>query len=200
MMDRSLASMSTRAVLIGALFLATLFHGTTRAAEPLEKRLEVCFACHGRNGTSQMPEIPSLGAQTACYTLIQLYMFRGKLRTNEIMNDAVKDFTDDDLRTFSDAIAMLPPPAPISPVDAARMANGQILATRYRCDFCHNLDLEGRDNVPRIAGQREDFLLKTMREYKANARTCYDASMADVLQPISDADLAELAYYAARKR
>jgi cytochrome c553 len=166
----------------------------------LEKRLEVCFACHGPNGTSQMPEIPSLGAQTAPYTLIQLYMFRGKLRTNEIMNDAVKDFTDDDLRTFSDAIAKLPPPVPAEPVDAARMANGQMLATRYKCDFCHNLNLEGRDNVPRIAGQREDFLLKTLREYKANTRTGYDASMADVLQPISDADLAELAYYSARRR
>jgi cytochrome c553 len=59
--------------------------------------------------------------------------------------------------------------------------------------------LAGRDNVPRIAGQREDFLVKTMREYKGNIRAGYDASMADVLQPIPDADILDLAYFAARQ-
>ena len=188
--------MGTLGVLIGVFFWTL----PARPAEPLEKRLELCFSCHGSTGTSQMPEIPSLGAQTAPYVLIQLYMFRGKLRLNDAMNEAVKDFTDDDLRTFSDRIATFPPPVPADPDDPQRMANGQVLATRYKCDFCHNLNLEGRDNVPRIAGQREDFLLKTLREYKANTRTGYDASMADVLAPISDAELVELSYYAARKR
>ena len=196
MTHRICASVGTLWVLIGVFFFAQ----PASAAEPLEKRLELCFGCHGPTGTSQMPEIPSLGAQTAPYALIQLYMFRGKLRMNEAMNEAVKDFTDDDLRTFSDAIAKLPPPVPAEPADPQRMANGQALSTRYKCDFCHNLNLEGRDNVPRIAGQREDFLLKTLREYKANTRTGYDASMADVLAPITDAELIELSYYAARKR
>lgn len=196
MRHRARASAGTLAVLVSAFFLAV----PAGAAEPLEKRLELCFACHGASGTSQMPEIPSLGAQTAPYVLIQLYMFRGRLRLNDAMNEAVKDFTDDDLRTFSDTIAKLPPPAPAEPADPARMANGQALSTRYKCDFCHNLNLEGRDNVPRIAGQREDFLLKTLREYKANTRTGYDASMADVLAPISDAELVELSYYASRRR
>jgi cytochrome c553 len=168
-------------------------------AETVEKRFEVCTACHGANGQSQMPEMPSLGAQTAPYTLIQLYMFRGKLRTFEPMNEAVKEFTDDDLRAFSDYIAKLPAPKPAEDGDPARLARGKELIRKFRCDFCHNGDLAGRDNVPRIAGQREDFLLKTMREYKANTRAGYDASMADVLVPITDEELAELAYYSARQ-
>jgi cytochrome c553 len=65
---------------------------------------------------------------------------------------------------------------------------------QYRCNVCHNPDLAGRDNGPRIAGQREDFLIKTMREYKGNIRAGYDASMAEVLQPIPDADILDLAY------
>ena len=58
--------------------------------------------------------------------------------------------------------------------------------------------VSGRDNIPRIAGQREDYLAKTMREYKDNSRHGYDATMADVMQPISDAQIVELAYYLAR--
>jgi cytochrome c553 len=59
--------------------------------------------------------------------------------------------------------------------------------------------IEGRDNVPRIASQREDFLVKTMKEYKANTRHGYDGSMAEVLQPISEAEIRDLAYYIARQ-
>jgi len=54
--------------------------------------------------------------------------------------------------------------------------------------------------VPRLADQREDYLLKTLREYKSGARRGYDASMAEVLQPTDDAQLIEFAYYLARLR
>ncbi len=170
------------------------------AAPTLEERIAPCLACHGENGQSANPEIPSLGAQMAPYTLIQLFMFREKLRRNDIMNDAVKGFSDDDLRTFSDYLSKLSAPRPAAgPSDPARMERGRALVRRYRCDICHNSDLAGRDNVPRIAGQREDFLAKTMREYKGNVRPGYDASMADVLQPVTDAEIPDLAYFAARQ-
>lgn len=183
-----------------ALLLTCLAVGASKAAEPVEKRFETCATCHGPTGQSQMPEIPSIGAQTAPYVLIQLYMFRGHLRTFPPMNEAVKDFTDDDLRTFSDFISKLPPPKPVTePVDPQRMARVKPMISTYKCDFCHNADLSGRENVPRIAGQREDFLLKTLREYKANTRSGYDSSMADVLARITDEELADLAYYSARQ-
>ena len=170
------------------------------AAATIEERFAPCLACHGEKGQSTNPEIPSLGGQTAPYVLIQLFLFRQKLRVVDIMNDAVKSFTDDDLRTFADAISKLPAPQPAAgPSDPARIERGRALVRQYRCDFCHNPDLAGRDNVPRIAGQREDFLLKTMREYKGNVRPGYDASMADVLQPITDAEILDLAYFAARQ-
>jgi cytochrome c553 len=169
-------------------------------ADSIDERMAPCLACHGEKGQSANPEIPSLGAQPSPYVLIQLYLFREKLRRLDLMNDAVKGFTDDDLRTFADTISRLPPPRPTADTtDPARMARGQALVRQYRCNVCHTPDLAGRDNIPRIAGQREDFLVKTMREYKSNIRAGYDASMGDVLQPISDADILDLAYFSARQ-
>ncbi len=169
-------------------------------AESLQERMAPCLACHGERGQSAVPEVPSLGAQTSPYLLIQLFMFREKLRRHEIMNEAVKGFTDDDLRTLADALARLPAPAPESEAtDPARMARGQALVQQYRCNVCHAPDLAGREAVPRIAGQREDFLVKTLREYKTNQRPGYDASMGDVMQPIPDADIPNLAYFSARQ-
>ena len=169
-------------------------------ADSIDERMAPCLACHGEKGQSTNPEIPSLGAQTSPYVLIQLYLFREKLRRLNVMNDALKAFTDDDLRTFADTISRLPPPRPTEDtIDPARMARGQALVRQYRCNVCHNPDLAGRDAVPRIAGQREDFLVKTMREYKTNIRPGYDASMGDVLQPVPDADILDLAYFAAQQ-
>jgi cytochrome c553 len=170
------------------------------SADTMAERTAPCLACHGEKGQSETPDIPSLGGQPAPYLLIQLYLFREKQRAVEIMNELTKAFTDDDLRNFSDAIAKLPPPAPVDTGDAARIQTGRALITANRCNSCHGLDLAGRENIPHIAGQREDYLAKTLREYKSNTRHGYDGVMAEVTQTLADPQIADLAYTIARFR
>ncbi len=62
------------------------------------------------------------------------------------------------------------------------MQRAQALAPQYRCSSCHKPDFSGAENVPRIANQREEYLAKTLREYKDNSRHGYDATMAEALQ------------------
>jgi cytochrome c553 len=54
--------------------------------------------------------------------------------------------------------------------------------------------------VPRLAGQREDYLLKALRDYKSNARRGYDAIMDDVLYPLNDDNFQDLAHFLSRQR
>jgi cytochrome c553 len=181
--------------------LAFALIASSARAETIEERAAPCFACHGERGQSETENIPSLGGQQAPYALIQLFMFREKLRAFEPMNEMAKSFSDDDLRTFSDFIAKLPKPNP--PADAgdpARLQRAQALVQQNHCNSCHNTDFSGNDNVPRIADQREDYLLKTMREYKDNTRHGYDGTMAEVLQPVTAEQIADLAYFLARLR
>jgi cytochrome c553 len=74
----------------------------------------------------------------------------------------------------------------------------QALIQQNRCNFCHGRNFAGDQNVPRLAGQREDYLVKTLREYKNNTRRGYDASMADVLYSINDDQIQAIAHYLAR--
>jgi cytochrome c553 len=181
--------------------LAFVFIATSVSAETIAERAVPCLACHGEKGQSETENTPSLGAQQAPYALIQLFMFREKLRVFEPMNEMAKALSDDDLRAFSDFFSALPKPVP--PADAgdpARLQRAQALVQQHRCNSCHNTDFSGRDNVPRIANQREDYLAKTMREYKDNSRPGYDASMAEVLQPVTPEQIADLAYFLARVR
>ncbi|KJC61020.1 cytochrome C [Bradyrhizobium sp. LTSPM299] len=188
-----------RKMMIPALVLATI--GFPANAETIQERTVTCFACHGEHGMSETENTPSLGGQQAPYALIQLFMFREKLRTFEPMNEMAKSFTDDDLRIFSDFIATLPKPVPPTEAgDPARMARGQALVQQNRCNTCHNADFSGKENVPRIANQREDYLAKTLGEYKDNSRHGYDGTMADVMQPIAKEQISDLAYYIAHIR
>ena len=179
-------------------------------AETLAERAAPCLACHGESGQSQTPEIPSLGGQPAPYLLIQLYLFREGQRAStfkkddqmiQVMTEMTKGFTDDDLRNFSDFLAKLPPPPPPADTgDVPRMQAAGALITQLRCNSCHGLDLAGRENIPHIADQREDYLVKTLREYKSNTRHGYDGVMAEVLAPVTDGQIVELAYYISRFR
>src|SRR5215470_1372803 len=102
-------------------------------AQSLDSRLPTCFACHGENGTSQLPETPSLGAQPAFYAMVQLLMFRDKLRVTEPMNEMAKGLSDDELRKAGDIIAKLPPPQPVVDTpDAARMERASARTTCSR--------------------------------------------------------------------
>lgn len=125
-------------------------------------------------------------------------MFREKLRSFEPMNDMAKSLSDDDLRSFSDFIARLPKPkTPPDAPDPARMQRAQELVTKHHCNSCHRQDFSGGDNVPRIADQREDYLAKTLREYKDNSRHGYDGTMADVMAPVTSDQITDLAYFLA---
>ena len=126
-------------------------------------------------------------------------MFRERMRVVEPMNEATKGLSDDDVRRMAELIAQLPPPLPAAEApDPARLDRARELIQQHRCDFCHNQDFSGEHNVPRLAGQREDYLVKALREYKSNTRRGYDASMADVMYPVTDADILDLAHFLAR--
>ena len=89
-------------------------------------------------------------------------------------------------RIFSNWLGLPVPPLPEGSCD------GQTIATQ-------SLLCPGLPYVPRIAGQREDYLLKVLRGYKNNTRPGYDASMGEVLQPITEEEMRYLAYFAARQ-
>jgi cytochrome c553 len=170
-------------------------------ADTLEGRLAPCLACHGAKGQSAIIEVPSLGGQPVFYLTVQLLMFREKLRIVEPMNQMMQGLKDGDLRDMAAYLAKLPPPAPAGgSIDTARMESARALIEQHRCNFCHQGNYSGEENVPRLAGQREDYLVKALREFKNNTRRGYDASMADVLFLISDEQILDLAYFLARLR
>ena len=186
-------------VIRGVVTAALLSLTVSATAQTVQERLATCLACHGENGQSSIPLTPSLGGQPAFFLSIQIFMFRDKIRAVPLMNQVTQGISNNDLKLLSEAISKLPPPQPPTGApDAARMDAARTLSEQNRCNICHGANYAGGENVPRIAAQREDYLLKTLREYKANTRRGYDAAMSDVLHSVSDEQVADLAYFMAR--
>jgi cytochrome c553 len=147
-----------------------------------------------------MAGVPVLAGQPSLYTITQLFLFREGRRNNEAMIGLAKPMKDTDLRGFSDFIGTLPPvpaPAPATPPDAARMSKGQALAKEHKCVFCHGADLAGGQGVPRIGGQKEDYVRVTLQGFKSGDRPGYTRAMTEALSQVPAQDLDLLAYYVA---
>ena len=160
----------------------------------------VCAACHGANGRSDMPGVPVLAGQPSLYVITQLFLFREGRRNNDAMIALAKPMKDADLRGYSDYIgtlAAVPAPPPAAPPDAARMSKGQALAQQHKCTFCHGADLAGGQQVPRIGGQKEDYVRATLRGFKSGDRPGYTRAMTEALSQVPEQDLDLLAYYVA---
>ena len=165
-----------------------------------ERFRTVCAACHGVNGRSDMPGTPVLAGQYSFYAITQLFLFREGRRNNEAMIALAKPMKDADLRGFSDYIGTLPPvpaPVPVAPPDVALMSKGLALAQQHRCTFCHGSDLAGGQQVPRIGGQKEEYVSATLKGFKSGDRPGYTRAMTEALSQVPLADLDLLAYYVA---
>lgn len=182
-----------------ATFSIILIAVTTANAATVVERLAPCIACHGEKGESVIAEVPSLGGQPAFYLSVQLLMLREGIRRVEPMTALMKGWSDDDLRQASEILAKQPPPPPKKELLDLTSANrARQLIQQQRCDFCHKPDFSGEQIAPRLAGQREDYLRKALRDYKNNSRPMYDTSMADAIQPLSEVDIQDLVHYLAR--
>ena len=176
---------------------------TDASATPYaQKYASNCGVCHGPQGLSALPLTPSLAGQPSFYAITQLFLFREGRRDNALMSAIAKGMSDDDLRGYSDHIGTLPATAlaaasPGAPADPQRQARGAALSAKLHCAGCHGTDLSGGKQVPRLAGQREDYLLHALRGFREGRRVGYTPAMSEALAGVAGAELEDLAYYLA---
>lgn len=175
-------------------------HG--RAADVAGQTLaRMCAPCHGAAGISRRPLTPSLAGQPDYFIQWQLIYFRGGSRKSEVMQVIAKPLSNEDIRNLGAYFASLvpPKPQPAAPSDALAEVGGR-LAAAHRCKSCHGDGFVGVGPAARLAGQREDVLLKALRDFKSGVRVGTGvASMTDVVYPLSDDDMKALAHYMATR-
>jgi cytochrome c553 len=185
-----------------AIMLAAIACGSPVSAADVvagKAKAELCIGCHGENGISQMENMPSLAAQPDLFIQWQLVFFRAGTRKNEQMQPIVEQLSNEDIRNLGAYFASLEPPKAAKPDDDPDLSKkGAQAAVGRRCASCHLDTYAGTKAVARVAGQREDYLLKALRDYKSGARSGGAmAAMAEVAFPLSEEEIEALAHYLA---
>lgn len=184
--------------ILGAAALAAALFCARTAAAP--ERAEPCLACHGERGIAELENVPSLAGQPETFLALQMILFRERIRKVEAMNAVMDGITDAEIEALARWYAALPPPAPAPVREPERVARGRALSAAHRCGVCHLPDYSGQNQVPRLAGQREDYLLHSMLDYQAGTRQGTDTTMQGVLHGLTPRDLGDLAHYLATAR
>ena len=158
-----------------------------------QDKLIVCAACHGAKGISEMPGTPSLAGQPVNFTEYQLIFFRYDQRRNEAMTPYGRPLTDEDIQKFGAYFAALPPPPAAPDNDPTATKAGKDLENGH-CEVCHLRT--GKGDTPRLDGQREDYFVKAMQDYKGGVRSGRGLGvMPEIADGMSDAEMRELAHY-----
>ena len=188
-------------VAFSATILATIMGlaAANAADENAKQKAEACAGCHGEAGISQMENIPSLAGQPDQFIQWQLVFFRGGSRKNEQMQPIAEQISNEDIRSLGAYFAALTPPKAVAPDNNPDLSKkGAQAAAGRRCASCHTDSYAGTKAVARIAGQREEYLVKSLRDYKSGQRSGgAGAAMADVAYPLSEEEIEALAHYLA---
>jgi cytochrome c553 len=192
--------MVMRNISIATLCAVLLCCGSAHAADVAagKEKAELCVGCHGENGISQMENIPSLAAQPDLFIQWQLVFFRAGTRKNEQMQPIAEQIENEDVRSLGAYFSQLAPAKAPADDNPDLSKKGAQAAVGRRCASCHGDSFAGTKAVARLGGQREEYLVKALHDYKNGARSGGGmAAMAEVAFPLSEEEIIALAHYLA---
>jgi len=186
------------AKLLAPVALGVALTGGAAAAQDafdLEETVAVCTTCHGEDGVPVTGDIPILWGQQFYYLYVQLKDYKAGRRANDIMQTISAGFERDQMKALATYFSERAWPDIATGKDPGKASRGRSQTAAGQCAQCHNRYL-GDSRVPRVAGQQEPYLLRTMLEFKHKVRLNSPAKGA-LLKSFEDASIEELAHFLA---
>jgi cbb3-type cytochrome c oxidase subunit III len=168
----------------------------------------VCANCHGPHGDSISSAFPRLAGQQAAYTETQLKAFKDQSRgdpyAQAYMWGMASQLDEGTIKRLA-AYYAAERPNPGRTGDPARMAKGKSIfengvpeAGIFACVSCHGDGAQGKEAIPRLAGQHPEYLVKQLVAFKSMQRA-NNPVMHSVTDKMSLEQMQAVAEYAASK-
>jgi cytochrome c553 len=194
------------AVLAAALLAQAPARAQETDLEAGRKKAQYCAGCHGADGNSQLTDYPVLAGQTSRYLYLQLKDYKSGLRKSDMMTPAVAPLSKEDMlalaayyaaqRAKGPRVSKGEESVPFQP-DPDRVAAGKRKSAETLCTMCHLGEFAGQNEVPRVAGQHPEYVVRQLKDYRSRTRTNDAGTMTAVARTLSDKDIEDLAQYLA---
>jgi len=162
-----------------------------------KEKAQICTACHGPDGNSTNPIWPSLAEQTARYIYLQLRDFKEDRRSDPLMSPIAKTLSREDMLNLADYFSSQKQKPNTFKADSAKVAQGKKIADNALCPMCHLGGFSGQNEVPRVAGQQYDYVVKQLQDFRDRRRTNDAGNMTAYTRGLTDEQIDALAQYAA---
>jgi cytochrome c553 len=170
---------------------------TAAHAETLEEKAQMCGGCHGEDGVPQEKTTPVIWGQHQGYLYLNLRDYKRGDRKDDQMTPVVDVLEREDIIALAEYFSkkkwprLGQPAAPRDVAVRAQRANGSV-----GCTGCHQDSYLGEGTQPRLAGQRQEYLLQSMLDFRTRKRA-NNPGMSDLMLATSEDDLRALAEYLA---
>jgi cytochrome c553 len=162
-----------------------------------QTKASACAGCHGSMGNSTNPKYPILAGQTARYLYLELRDFKEGRRSDPEMSPMAAGLSREDMLDLADYFAAQRPEPVSVKATPAQIDAGRRRAAEILCTMCHLGEFKGQNEIPRVAGQYQQYIVKQLQDFRARKRTNDAGNMTSVTKGLSDEDIENLAAYTA---
>ncbi len=158
-------------------------------------RVRLCQYCHGKDGNSVKNNIPNLAEQNPIYLLTQFEYFRNDKRKNKVMNELAKGLTAEERINIALYYASQDVSYPADAnVNSGFYQQGEKVYNQV-CINCHGAKGKGQQSLPRVAGQKQAFLISTLTNYKTNRGVRPDSPMLGIASALTSEQIKAVSVY-----
>lgn len=157
------------------------------------ERITFCKHCHGEDGNSKRKNIPNLAEQNPIYLFKAFEKFANGERKDFVMSKLAKNLTLEDrvnIALYYGKQKVIPQPAE----NQSLAAQGQATFQRV-CQGCHGSNGEGKEDMPRLAGQPADYIINTLKIFRDKDPSRAVSVMTGITAQMSDAEILSVASY-----
>ncbi|MEW8024017.1 MAG: c-type cytochrome [Candidatus Thiodiazotropha sp.] len=159
------------------------------------ERTILCNSCHGKDGIAVQPLAPNLAGQNPVYIVDQFQRFGDGRRNDYLMSNLAKTFSFEDkikIALYYGDMEM----KPSGGGNSSLLTEGEKIF-RDACVKCHGENGRGQEGYARLAGQRHDYVVKMLKEFRDRTGKRTNVWMSGVAIRLSDKDMDAVATYLA---
>lgn len=175
------------------------FMGASYAADPIEALANTCNNCHGVNGVSVGPSMPSIGGLPEAYLNNIMQEWKTGTRYSATMGRLIKGYSDEQIAALAKYFAKKPWVPVAQKTDPKLVEIGKKVT--MRCAGCHGDNGDAKDGeTPNINGQWAQYLELEAMKYRDDAVAMPSRPMRNAAKRLSDEEVkAVAAFYASQK-
>ena len=158
-----------------------------------------CFACHGPNGNSVGPSIPTIAGLAEEYLDDKMIAYKEGAQFSTVMQRILKGYTKAEIEAMAKYFSQQQYKVNTQKVDPKLAAKGAKVHKK-NCEKCHEDDGRSGEEAGVLSGQWAPYLRYMMEDYRNGRSEMIEKKMRKKVNKLSDADTEALIHFYAGQK